>query len=181
MAEELQYKTGETGALYKEERFHGTDADISVEEMWKAWQYSEVYNWTTEHITEWVSEQVKLPQYAEYFRRNRIDGQFLPRFAVNDNNYYANVLQIKDLRHKRLIMIKATDLVLFGYNQSNYKLNYGSFFFSLKSDRLFIKISRISQLGQRRAHGGRTDRLNHRLHLPLLKAQAIAGANQADD
>jgi hypothetical protein len=115
MAEELQYKND---AQDKEQRFHGSDTDISVEEMWKAWQYSEVYNWTSEHIAVWLTDHVKLPQYVDYFTRNKIDGQFLPRFAVNDNNYYANVMQIKDLRHKRLIMIKATDLVLFGFNQS---------------------------------------------------------------
>ena len=115
MAEELQYKTS---TQEKEEKFHGTDTDISVEELWKAWKYSEVYNWTTDNLVVWINDHVKLPQYADYFRRNRIDGQFLPRLALNENNYYANVMQIKDSRHKRLIMIKATDLVLFGYHQS---------------------------------------------------------------
>lgn len=87
---------------------------ISVEEMWKSWQYSQVFNWTTDEVVTWVNEQVKLPQYAEYFRRNKIDGQFIPRLAINENHYYSNVMQIKDSRHKRLLMVKATDLVLFG-------------------------------------------------------------------
>ena len=87
---------------------------ITVEEMWKSWQYSQVFNWTIEEVVTWVNEQVKLPQYAEYFRRNRIDGQFIPRLAINENHYYSNVMQIKDSRHKRILMIKATDLVLFG-------------------------------------------------------------------
>lgn len=116
MAEELQLKNG--AAQEKEKKFHGSDTDISVEEMWKTWQYSEVYNWTTDQVCVWIGEQVKLPQYAEYFKRNRIDGQFLPRLAVNDHNYYAIVMQIKDPKHRRLIMIKSTDLVLFGQSHS---------------------------------------------------------------
>jgi stromal interaction molecule 1 len=92
---------------------------ISVEEMWKSWKYSDVYNWTTNDVVTWLNEQVKLPQYGEYFRRNRIDGQLLPRFALNENNYFTNVMHIKDLRHKQLIMIKAADLVLFGQSASN--------------------------------------------------------------
>lgn len=117
MAEELQYKNG---VNEREKKFHGTDSLISVEEMWKSWQYSHVYNWTTEEVILWLNEQVKLPQYEENFRRNRIDGQFLPRLSVNENHYYSSIMQIKDSRHKRLLMIKSTDLVLFGQQQSKF-------------------------------------------------------------
>jgi stromal interaction molecule 1 len=119
MAEELQYK-GE--AQEKEQKFHAVDTDITVEEMWKGWQYSQIYNWSTENLVDWLDEHVKLPQYGDYFRRNQIDGQFLPRLAVNDNNYLTNIMQIKDLRHKRLLMIKCTDLVLFGYQSKPHNL-----------------------------------------------------------
>ena len=111
MTEELQYKNG---MHEREQKFHGTDSLISVEEMWKSWQYSEVYNWTSDDVIAWVNDQVKLPVYSDYFRRNKIDGQFMPRLAINENNYYANVMQIRDVRHKRILMIKSTDLVLFG-------------------------------------------------------------------
>ncbi len=87
--------------------------------MWKAWQYSAAYNWTTEEMVFWVTEQVKLPEYAENFRRNQIDGQFLPRLILNENHYYSNIMQIKDTRHKRLFILKATDVVLFGAQQSH--------------------------------------------------------------
>lgn len=119
MTEELQYKNGVND---REKKFHGSDSLISVDEMWKSWQYSEVYNWTTEEVVNWVNEQVKLPQYADYFRRNRIDGQSLPRLAINENHYYSVVMQIKDSRHKRLLMIKSTDLVLFGQQQKPHNL-----------------------------------------------------------
>lgn len=117
MTEELQFQNEVVHE--REQKFHGTDSLISVDEMWKTWKNSQVYNWSMEEVVVWLNEHVKLPQYSEYFRRNRIDGQFLPRFAVNENNYYANVMQIRDSRHKRLLMIKATDLVLFGQPNSN--------------------------------------------------------------
>ena len=119
MKEELQYK----GNSYseREQKFHNNDYHISVDEMWKSWKHSQVHNWTTDDVVAWLSDQVKLPQYADNFKRNRIDGQFLPRLALNENNYYSTVMQIKDARHKRLLMIKATDLVLFGQQQSKTK------------------------------------------------------------
>ena len=120
MQEELMYKN----EAYSEGqvKFHGSDGLISVEEMWKSWQYSAVYNWTTDDVAVWLQEHVKLPQYVDYFRRNLIDGQFMPRLALNENNYYSTVMQIKDPRHKRLLIIKSTDLVLFGPQQSKFKI-----------------------------------------------------------
>lgn len=116
MTEELQFKNG---MHEREQKFHGTDSLISVEEMWKAWKYSEVYNWTTDDVILWLNDHVKLSIYDNNFRQNKIDGQFMPRFAINDNNYYFNVMQIRDSRHKRILMIKSTDLVLFGPHKSN--------------------------------------------------------------
>lgn len=134
MKEELQYKNG---AVYSErqKKFHGSDLLISVDEMWKSWKYSQAYNMTTDQLVVWLVDYVKLPQYADNFKRNRIDGQFLPRLAINENNYYSNVMQIKDSRHRRLLMIKATDLVLFGQQHSNliivfnFEIFYLIFFF----------------------------------------------------
>ena len=74
-----------------------------------------MHNWTTEDVVRWSRHILLLPAtYDDYFRRNHIDGQHMPRLALNDANYLTNVMQIKDTRHKRLIMLKATDLVLFG-------------------------------------------------------------------
>ena len=117
MKEELQYKNG-VAYNERQQKFHGNDMLISVDEMWKSWKHSQVYNWTTDELVTWLTDHVKQPQYADYFRRNLIDGQFLPRLALNENNYYSNVMHIKDPRHRRLIMVKATDLVLFGQQHS---------------------------------------------------------------
>ena len=116
LTEELEYKSDVNNERHQ--KFHGNDLMISVEEMWKSWKHSDVYNWTTSDVVSWVNDQVKLPQYVEYFRRNRIDGQFLPRCALNENNYLSNVMHIKDSRHKQLLLVKATDLVLFGQTLS---------------------------------------------------------------
>jgi hypothetical protein len=80
-----------------------------------------VHNWTNDDIIHWVKEEVKLPQYVENVKRNKIDGQFMPRFAINENNYFATVMQIKDPRHKSRFMLKATDLILFGIPPSKYQ------------------------------------------------------------
>lgn len=38
-----------------------------------------VYNWTTDDVIHWVVNHVHLAIYAEYFRRNQIDGRMIPR------------------------------------------------------------------------------------------------------
>ncbi|RNA34932.1 stromal interaction molecule [Brachionus plicatilis] len=136
LSEELQYKNGEND---REKKFHRSDSMISVDEMWKSWHHSQVFNWTIDEVVAWVNDQVKLPQYSEYFRRNRIDGQFFPRLAINENHYYSNVMQIKDPRHKRLLIIKATDLVLFGPTQKPH--NFVKDFFLVGSLTLSIIFS----------------------------------------
>lgn len=111
----------------RQKKFHGSDSAISIDEMWKSWEYSTAYNWTTDEMIVWINEIVKLPEYAENFRRNSVDGQFLPRLVLNENHYYTNILQIKDARHKRMFILKATDTVLFGAQTSNnqfVKLEY---------------------------------------------------------
>jgi stromal interaction molecule 1 len=135
ITEELQYKNG-IHSTERQQKFHGSDTSISIDEMWKSWQHSHVYNWTIDDIVIWLNEQIKLPQYADYFRRNKIDGQFLPRLAVNDNNYISSVMQIRDIRHKRLIMLKATDLILFGQATSKNSIDSRTLFF-FSSDYIY--------------------------------------------
>ncbi|CAF4263732.1 unnamed protein product, partial [Rotaria magnacalcarata] len=55
-----------------------------------------------------------LSAYVEYFRRNQIDGRMIPRLAANNKQYISAIMQIRDPRHKRRLIIKATDVVLFG-------------------------------------------------------------------
>lgn len=108
---DLNMKNGQSAKQLKDS---DGDGAISVEELWKSWEHSEAYNWTSDQMVSWLTDHLNLPGYKENFERNMIDGQFLPRLVTNEKHYYSNVLQIKDLRHKRLMILKATDIVLFG-------------------------------------------------------------------
>jgi stromal interaction molecule 1 len=137
MKEELEYKNG--AYTERHERFHTEDKEISVDEMWKTWKHSQVHNWTTEDVVKWITV-LKLPEYDNNFRRNQIDGQFMPRLALNENNYLLNIMQIKDARHRRLISLKATDLVLFGQQNKPHSLIKDVLMITLLSISIFFCI-----------------------------------------
>ncbi|TSL04367.1 Stromal interaction molecule 1 [Bagarius yarrelli] len=98
----------------KHKSFHGADLLITVEDMWNTWKASEVNNWTVEQVEEWLTEHVELPQYVESFRKNKIDGQALPRLAVKNATLMLSVLKILDRSHAQKLQLKALDTVLFG-------------------------------------------------------------------
>ena len=176
MKEELQYKNG-VAYNERQQKFHGNDMLISVDEMWKAWKHSQVYNWTTDELVTWLTEHVKQPQYADYFRRNLIDGQFLPRLALNENNYYSNVMHIKDPRHRRLIMVKATDLVLFGQQHSmSFVFVFGQFYL-----QTYLFCCRAIQFDQGHFDDKRPDAVYIFLHLLVFEASSVARSNQTHD
>ncbi|XP_026471972.1 stromal interaction molecule homolog [Ctenocephalides felis] len=112
LREELKYASGYER---RQKAFHyNDDMHISVRELWEAWLRSEVHNWTVEQTSEWLAQNVELPQYVQTFVQNRVTGAKLPRLAVNNMNYVTNVLGIKDPIHKQKIALKAMDVVLFG-------------------------------------------------------------------
>jgi len=41
-----------------------------------------VYNWTVDDVVLWLVSEVELPQYADVFRINAIDGRVLPRSVL---------------------------------------------------------------------------------------------------
>ncbi|CAF4894384.1 unnamed protein product [Rotaria magnacalcarata] len=81
-------------------------------------QSSEIYNWTTDNVVDWLVNFAHLPQYVENFRRNQFDGRMIPRLGANEKHYISSVIHIRDVRDKRRLIIKAADLVLFGPSQS---------------------------------------------------------------
>ncbi|KAF7285697.1 stromal interaction molecule [Rhynchophorus ferrugineus] len=108
---ELKY---DSGAEKRQRAFHkNNDMHISLEELWEAWVKSEVHNWTIEQTTDWLVNNVHLPQYVPNFVLYKVTGANLPRLAVNNGNYL-NLLGIKDPIHKQKISLKAMDVVLFG-------------------------------------------------------------------
>ncbi|ERL89395.1 hypothetical protein D910_06764 [Dendroctonus ponderosae] len=111
LKEELKYHSG---TEKRQKAFHqNNDMHISVKELWEAWLKSEVHNWTVEQTTDWLINNVHLPQYAPNFLLNKVKGANLPRLAVNNANYLG-ILGIKDPIHKQKISLKAMDVVLFG-------------------------------------------------------------------
>ncbi|CAF0741682.1 unnamed protein product [Rotaria sordida] len=95
-------------------QFQDANLQITFKDLWTQWEKSAVYNWSTDDVVHWVVNYVHLPIYVENFRRNQIDGRMIPRIAANQKHYLSAIMQIRDPRHKRLLVIKATDVVLFG-------------------------------------------------------------------
>nr|CAG32447.1 hypothetical protein RCJMB04_25k20 [Gallus gallus] len=98
----------------KHSTFHGEDKLISVEELWKAWKTSEVYNWTVDEVVQWLITYVELPQYEETFRKLQLSGHAMPRLAVNNATMMGTVLKMTDRSHRQKLQLKALDTVLFG-------------------------------------------------------------------
>uniref|UniRef100_A0A8C3NXM3 Stromal interaction molecule 1 n=1 Tax=Cyanoderma ruficeps TaxID=181631 RepID=A0A8C3NXM3_9PASS len=94
--------------------FHGEDKLISVEDLWKAWKTSEVYNWTVDEVVQWLISYVELPQYEETFRKLQLSGHAMPRLAVNNATMMGTVLKMTDRSHRQKLQLKALDTVLFG-------------------------------------------------------------------
>ncbi|XP_034722537.1 stromal interaction molecule 1-like isoform X3 [Etheostoma cragini] len=98
----------------KHNTFHGDDQFISVEDLWKAWKSSEVYNWTVDEVVEWLITYVELPQYVEAFRKKNFNGSVMPRLAVKNTTLTLSILKILDRSHVQKLQLKSLDTVLFG-------------------------------------------------------------------
>ncbi|KAK6172360.1 hypothetical protein SNE40_016032 [Patella caerulea] len=109
LRDELQMTDGHE----KQQKFHGNDKLVTVDDLWRIWRGSEVYNWTVDDVLVWLDEHVDLPEYSEKFRANNIDGQALPRLACNKSPFMS-MIGINNIVHKQKLFLKAMDLVLFG-------------------------------------------------------------------
>ncbi|XP_073072163.1 stromal interaction molecule 1 isoform X1 [Manis javanica] len=98
----------------KHSTFHGEDKLISVEDLWKSWKSSEVYNWTVDEVVQWLITYVELPQYEETFRKLQLSGHAMPRLAVTNTTMTGTVLKMTDRSHRQKLQLKALDTVLFG-------------------------------------------------------------------
>ncbi|XP_030836499.1 stromal interaction molecule 1 isoform X2 [Strongylocentrotus purpuratus] len=110
LRDELKYEDD----FERHSQLHRNDKEISAEELWKGWKYSEVYNWTVDKTVKWLEDSVDLPQYAERFQNNGIEGSALPRLAANSHQFMSTILGITDPLHRQKISVKAMDVVLFG-------------------------------------------------------------------
>ncbi|XP_057314236.1 stromal interaction molecule 1-like [Hydractinia symbiolongicarpus] len=94
--------------------FHNNDNEISVDDLWKSWQKSEVYNWTTDQVIQWLKITVGLPQYEKNFREKNIDGKSIPRIATDTTHYLQKELGVSNPTHRRKIYLRSSDIILFG-------------------------------------------------------------------
>ncbi|XP_072256064.1 stromal interaction molecule 1 isoform X3 [Pyxicephalus adspersus] len=98
----------------KHSTFHGEDKLISVEDLWKTWKASDVYNWTVDEVVEWLKNYVELPQYEETFRKLELSGRDMPRLAITNATMTGTLLKMTDRSHRQKLQLKALDTVLFG-------------------------------------------------------------------
>lgn len=63
----------------KQLQFHGNDKHISIDDLWLYWLRSEVHNYTTDQVVDWLISSVELGQYEDAFRANNINGTSFPR------------------------------------------------------------------------------------------------------
>ncbi|XP_076850951.1 stromal interaction molecule 1a isoform X3 [Brachyhypopomus gauderio] len=98
----------------KHNSFHGDDQFISVEDLWRSWKSSKVYNWTVKEVAEWLEAYVDLPQYVGAFQKMNLNGTAMPRLAVKNATLTVTVLKILDRSHAQKLQLKALDTVLFG-------------------------------------------------------------------
>ena len=101
--------------------FHSKDAEITVKDLWTTWVRSEVYNWTTEQVVDWLTASVELPQYGDRFRAAGVNGSHLPKAAVS-TSFLAKSVGVTSSIHRSKISLKAMDVVLFGppRDQNNF-------------------------------------------------------------
>ena len=64
----LKFQFSSVDKNQRQSKFHGKDAEITVKDLWHTWRKSEVYNWTTENVVDWLEKNVELPQYKDKFR-----------------------------------------------------------------------------------------------------------------
>ncbi|CAI5445963.1 unnamed protein product [Caenorhabditis angaria] len=105
----------------RENKFHGEDDSITVDDLWEAWFESNERTWTNERLVEWLSTDLNLPIVADIARQKKLDGKVLPRFSTQNPDYLTKELGIKSSVHRQKLRLNSLDVVLFGYRDNNNK------------------------------------------------------------
>ncbi|CAI2730521.1 unnamed protein product [Schistosoma spindalis] len=101
-------------AAKKSRMLNSDDPLISLTDLWQMWRNNPAFNWTVRDTTQWLVSLVDLPQYADLFRQHNLDGRSLPRLAMQNMSYLTDVLGIQNPIHKKKLMLRALDIILFG-------------------------------------------------------------------
>ncbi|XP_075912667.1 stromal interaction molecule 1-like [Petromyzon marinus] len=109
----LREDLNDQNAAVKHSTFHAGDQHISLDDLWRSWRRSQVYNWTVHEVVRWLVDCVELPQYAQSFHAHHVNGTMMPRLAV-PSPFLSTVLRVSDRSHRQKLQLKAMDVVLFG-------------------------------------------------------------------
>ncbi|KAH9582927.1 Stromal interaction molecule, variant 2 [Schistosoma haematobium] len=101
-------------AAKKSRMLNSDDPLISLTDLWQMWRNNPAFNWTVRDTTQWLVSLVDLPQYVDLFRQHNLDGRSLPRLAMQNMSYLTDVLGIQNPIHKKKLMLRALDIILFG-------------------------------------------------------------------
>ncbi|CCD73857.1 Stromal interaction molecule 1 [Caenorhabditis elegans] len=117
MKEDMQMRGSER--TRRENKFHGDDDAITVDDLWEAWFESIERTWTNERLVEWLINDVNLPSIVEAVKAKKIDGKILPRFASPNSDFLNKELGIKSSVYRQKLRLNSLDVVLFGYKDNN--------------------------------------------------------------
>ncbi|KAL3090230.1 hypothetical protein niasHS_006682 [Heterodera schachtii] len=112
-------KFGGSDKIRRENAFHSNDEAITVDDLWENWFQAEERGWTNKQVVEWLTNQVKLPQYANGFLSAEVTGLDLPKMAVQNSSFLSTKIGIKNYVHRQKLQLKALDLVLFGFQDTS--------------------------------------------------------------
>ena len=89
------------------------DGEITFNELWNFWITSKVHNWTNLELITWLENECEISEYTETFKIRNFTGAILPRLALSDFSFLKQI-GIRSFIHRRRIMLKAMDAVLYG-------------------------------------------------------------------
>ncbi|KAI6177170.1 Stromal interaction molecule-like protein [Aphelenchoides bicaudatus] len=98
---------------------HKTDESVTVEDLWESWFSASEREWTSYDMINWLTNVVRLPQYADNFLAAKCAGLSLPRMALQNSSFLIEILRIKNPVHRQKIQLKALDVVLFGVHDTS--------------------------------------------------------------
>ncbi|VDK71134.1 unnamed protein product [Dibothriocephalus latus] len=88
--------------------------DFSEAEKPSCFLFYVAHNWTVQETVRWLGEGVELPQYDQVFLLHNVDGETLPRLVMRNQTYLNDHLGVKNQFHRRKLVLKTMDLILFG-------------------------------------------------------------------
>jgi len=194
--EELSQANGQS----RQTRFHAGDEDgqITVHDLWVAFNDSPIAQWDTDQIITWLSDCAGGEKYASLFAEKQVTGLYLPLIACNKDHFIRRFFGHSAIlsEDKRRIMLKAQDTVLFG--PCSPKGHHWIKDILLASAAVVASICLIVARRQRQVYASEMERLstnielltsaekdledlNKRLHQEEMKRQKLAEEKQAEE